>query len=170
MRLDELTDVTEDELAMAMDMYEPGDHEEGLELALDADADAPDAPARRRTLKPAPGQVIVLRNSILPYYVNADDTPMLGMNSQPMMKPQRVIDDEERSNVLAVIARVGDDDLAGNRTAWFKAGDEVVIAPHVFTEIVIAGGADGTVWLGPFAGVKGLFEYEDDELGAERVE
>lgn len=172
MRLNDMVNTDEEE---ELEFTEPS--AEGVEAARTAFDEAGTvatvpvpAPARRRDLIPAPGQVIVLRNDILPYLTNPDGSTIHGINGQPMQKPQRTIDDEERANVHAVVGRVGDDDIAGNRTAWFKTGDEVVIAPHVFTEVVIAGGPDGTVWLGPFAGIKAKFIDADADTGAELAE
>lgn len=100
-------------------------------------------PGPKRELIPGPGQVIVLRNEI--------ETTINGID-----KPLDLIEKEERSNVMAIIARVGAN-TDGNgpwREAWFVAGDEVVIAPHVFTEVDLFG---ELVYLGPFAGVKAKF-------------
>lgn len=102
---------------------------------------------------PSPGQVIVLRKGVEKFMRHKDGTPMKGMNGKLIEKSIGQIQDEERSNIIAIVARVGDDTGDGPlQAAWFGKGDRVVIAPHVFTEVTLS--STESVWVGPFAGVK----------------
>lgn len=111
---------------------------------------------------PEAGWVLVLRMFVVEEaYRKSDGKVALGLNDQPIIKPiaeQRL---EEFKNKLAVVLKVGDTDPRTGEMGRWTEGQDVLIEPSVFREVMLGGGK--TVWLGPFCGIIAHVEKVKDQ-------
>jgi hypothetical protein len=71
---------------------------------------------------------------------------------------------EEFKNKMAVVLEVGADDPRTGEVGKWTEGQDVLIEPSVFREVMLGGGK--TVWLGPFVGIIAHVEKVKEKVKA----
>ena len=106
------------------------------------------APPKKRTYRPSPGKVTVVRKEINRFLDEA----------QKIVDP--FADDEDYLNIYATVVSIGDP-TEHSGEVWFDTGADVTITVSAFQRVELMRGE--YVWVGPWAGVSGVFVDEEVE-------
>jgi len=115
----------------------------------------PPVPQKQRKYKPAPGKVIVKRHEAARQFEHG---------SLKLERHSAFVERDDAFEIYATVLEVGEPSAISGEP-WFSRGQNVTLEPSLFRDVHLT--PDYVVWCGPYAGIIGTFEDEEETDNAE---